>query len=63
MESREVLVSAPAAAAVTPSEQTQEFSLFALTMMVVGSMVGGASGHCLEPLALLPVCLARSSRG
>jgi arginine:ornithine antiporter / lysine permease len=40
MESREVLVSAPAAAAVTPSEQTQEFSLFALTMMVVGSMVG-----------------------
>ena len=40
MESREVLVDAPAAATVMPSEQTQKFSLFALTMMVVGSMVG-----------------------
>jgi len=40
MEGREVLVGAPAAAAVMPSEQTQKFSLFALTTMVVGSMVG-----------------------
>src|SRR5271169_7059057 len=40
MEGREVLVGAPAAAAVMPSAQTQKFSLFALTMMVVGSMVG-----------------------
>src|SRR6516162_2191274 len=40
MESREVLVGAPAAAAVVASAQTQKFSLFALTMMVVGSMVG-----------------------
>jgi arginine:ornithine antiporter / lysine permease len=39
MESQEVLVGAPAAAPLA-SEQTQKFSLFALTAMVVGSMVG-----------------------
>jgi arginine:ornithine antiporter/lysine permease len=39
MESRQVLVGAPAAAP-TVSERTEKFSLFALTMMVVGSMVG-----------------------
>ena len=39
MESREGVMSAPATAAVA-SEQTQKFSLFALTAMVVGSMVG-----------------------
>lgn len=38
MESQEVLVGAPAAA--TASEWTERFSLFALTAMVVGSMVG-----------------------
>ena len=36
MESREAVVSAPAVA----WEQTQKFTLFALTKMVVGSMVG-----------------------
>ena len=43
MESQRVLAGAPAgapAAAPAVSEQTQKFSLFALTMMVVGSMVG-----------------------
>jgi hypothetical protein len=39
MESQQVLVGAPAAAPAV-AEQTQKFSLFALTMMVVGSMVG-----------------------
>jgi arginine:ornithine antiporter/lysine permease len=39
MEGREAVMSAPATAAAA-SEQTQKFSLFALTMMVVGSMVG-----------------------
>ena len=39
MESREAVMGAPATAAVA-SEQTQKFSLFALTMMAVGSMVG-----------------------
>ena len=39
MESQRVLAGAPAAAPAV-SEQTQKFSLFALTMMVVGSMVG-----------------------
>jgi amino acid transporter len=39
MESREAVLGAPTPAAVA-SEQTQKFSLFALTMMVVGSMVG-----------------------
>ena len=39
MESREAVIGAPTPAAVV-SEQTQKISLFALTMMVVGSMVG-----------------------
>jgi hypothetical protein len=39
MESQQVLVGAPAAAPAV-AEQTQKFSLFALTAMVVGSMVG-----------------------
>ena len=38
MESREAVMGGPASAVA--SEQTQKFSLFALTMMVVGSMVG-----------------------
>src|SRR5215471_9394935 len=40
MESRQVLADAPAPAPAVASQQTQKFSLFALTMMVVGSMVG-----------------------
>src|SRR5215472_2033558 len=40
MESQQALVGAPASPAAIPSEGTQKFSLFALTMMVVGSMVG-----------------------
>jgi arginine:ornithine antiporter/lysine permease len=39
MEGREALVGAPAATTVV-SERTEKLSLFALTMMVVGSMVG-----------------------
>jgi hypothetical protein len=64
MESREVLVGAPPVAAVMPSEQTQKFSLFALTMMVVGSIVG--AGIWSLPRALgtaTGACLVRSSRG
>ena len=40
------LAGAPAAAPAV-SEQTQKFSLFALTMMVVGSMVGAGIGRFL----------------
>jgi hypothetical protein len=40
IESQGVLTGVPVAAAPLASEQTQKFSLFALTMMVVGSMVG-----------------------
>ena len=40
MESRQVLMDAPVAAIAVTGEQTQKFSLFALTMMVVGSMAG-----------------------
>jgi len=40
MESRQVLMDAPIAAIAVTGEQTQKFSLFALTMMVVGSMAG-----------------------
>ena len=39
MESREAVLGAPTPATVA-TEQTQKFSLFALTTMVVGSMVG-----------------------
>jgi len=40
MESGQVLVEGPATAPAVAAEQTQKFSLFALTSMVVGSMVG-----------------------
>jgi arginine:ornithine antiporter/lysine permease len=40
MESRQALMDTPGAAIAVTGEQTQKFSLFALTMMVVGSMVG-----------------------
>jgi arginine:ornithine antiporter / lysine permease len=50
MESQQVLVGAPAAAAVA-SERTQKFSLFALTMMVVGSMVGAGIWSLPRPFA------------
>ena len=50
MESREAVMGAPATAAVA-SEQTQKFSLFALTMMVVGSMVGAGIWSLPRPFA------------
>jgi hypothetical protein len=40
MESRGAVVNGPVPVTPVASEQTQKFSLFALTMMVVGSMVG-----------------------
>ena len=40
MESQQVLVDVQAAGTTAAQEQTQKFSLFALTSMVVGSMVG-----------------------
>ena len=40
MESQQVLVDVRAAAPAAASERTEKFSLFALTAMVVGSMVG-----------------------
>jgi arginine:ornithine antiporter/lysine permease len=40
MESQQVLGGAPVPAAAVASERTEKFSLFALTAMVVGSMVG-----------------------
>jgi hypothetical protein len=40
MESQQVLAGAPVPAAAVASERTQKISLFALTAMVVGSMVG-----------------------
>jgi len=50
MESREAVLGAPTPAAVA-SEQTQKFSLFALTMMVVGSMVGAGIFSLPRPVA------------
>ena len=40
MESQQVLAGAPAAAPAAVTERAEKFSLFALTAMVVGSMVG-----------------------
>jgi amino acid transporter len=40
MESQDIAMGAPVAPAATVSAQAQKFSLFALIMMVVGSMVG-----------------------
>jgi arginine:ornithine antiporter / lysine permease len=40
MESQQVLVGAAAPTPAVTSERTEKFSLFALTAMVVGSMVG-----------------------
>src|SRR6516162_6687499 len=40
MESTQALADVPVAATTVASAQTQKFSVFALTMMVVGSMVG-----------------------
>src|SRR6516225_2206528 len=50
MESQGVLAGAPAAAPVV-SAQTQKISLFALTMMVVGSMVGAGIWSLPRPFA------------
>ena len=57
MESREAVLGAPTPAAVA-SEQTQKFSLFALTMMVVGSMVAPASSRYRDPLPRQPARMA-----
>ena len=51
MDSRQVLVDVPAAAPPAASAQTQKFSLFALTMMVVGSMVGAGIWSLPRPFA------------
>jgi arginine:ornithine antiporter/lysine permease len=51
MESQGVLTGAPSTAAPTASEQTQKLSLFALTMMVVGSMVGAGIWSLPRPFA------------
>src|SRR5262245_33614651 len=51
MEIRKSLADAPAAAAPAVSEQTQKFSLFALTMMVVGSMVWAGIWSLAWPFA------------
>ena len=50
MESREAVMSAPATAAVA-SEETQKLSPFALTMMVVGSMIGAGIWSLPRPFA------------
>ena len=50
MESTQALADVPGAATTVASAQTQKFSLFALPMMVVGSMVGG--GHLVVAAAL-----------
>ena len=51
MESHQVLVNAPATAPADVSERTEKFSLFALTMMVVGSMVGAGIWSLPRPFA------------
>ena len=51
MQSQEALVGGPATAAPAAVEQTQKFSLFALTMMVVGSMVGAGIWSLPRPFA------------
>src|SRR6516225_4143968 len=51
MESTQALADVPAAATAVASEQTQKFSLFALTMMVVGSMVGAGIWSLPRPFA------------
>ena len=43
MESTQALADVPVAATTVASAQTQKFSVFALTMMVVGSMVGAGT--------------------
>src|SRR5499427_9748788 len=50
MESQQAVIGASATATVA-SEQTQKFSLFALTMMVVGSMVGAGIWSLPRPFA------------
>ena len=60
MESRQVLVDVPAAASAAVSEQTQKLSLFALTMMVVGSMVGAGIWSLPRTFATATGVLARS---
>jgi len=51
MESQQVIVDAPAAGTALAREQTQKLSLFALTMMVVGSMVGAGIWSLPRPFA------------
>ena len=51
MESRQVVMDVPVGTPAAVSEQTQKFSLFALTMMVVGSMVGAGIWSLPRPFA------------
>ena len=51
MESQQVIVDVPAAGTALAREQTQKISLFALTMMVVGSMVGAGIWSLPRPFA------------
>ena len=62
MESQGVLTGAPAAAAPLASEQTQKIS-FALTAMVVGSMVGAGIFSLPRAFATATGPLAQSSHG
>ena len=51
MENTQALADVPGAATTVASAQTQKFSLFALTMMVVGSMVGAGIWSLPRPFA------------
>jgi arginine:ornithine antiporter / lysine permease len=51
MESQQVLGDISAVAPATVSERTEKISLFALTMMVVGSMVGAGIWSLPRPFA------------
>jgi hypothetical protein len=62
MESREAVMGAPGTAAVA-SERTQKFSLFALTMMVVGSMVGAGIFSLPRAFGTATGAFGRSSHG
>jgi hypothetical protein len=59
MESQQVLVNVPAAGPAVVSERTEKFSLFALTSMVVGSMVGAGIFSLPEPSPPRPAHLVR----
>ena len=59
MESRQVVMDVPVGAPAAVSEQTQKFSLFALTMMVVGSMVGAGRLYWRKVVCRWAISVAR----